>query len=858
MDNFITRLVKRTLGLTPVVQPMIASLFAPTEVVLDSYSSGFEVENNTKYLFSGGESSSSLSPDNLPVRSPISLSESTSSFSENRIYSLSTLEQVVEAGKNQETVDFQAFNINQSDANLSIVAPSDRQINSTQNQLNVDEITDKKNVEFETASSPDSSLSPEVISSQISPKSLSKQTDIGEVKQSDKANNSPADGFDIELTSNFNQNPSKFSPNPNPTLSNRQPNAFNVVSSSDLKPATPNQINSEKILERVEPLVKQEIEIKPQISPDPPLSQEIISSPILPESLSKQTDIGEIRRSDQANNSPADGFEIELTSNFNQNPSKFSPNPNPTLSNKQENAFNIVRSNDLEPATPNQINSENILERVEPLVLEKIETKPKITTHSSNVKIGESQLETNPQNKNIPAETHSNNLSQRQNPLGRIKSLVVRIFQTQQPGNNILSSPQDRVELPTNSLPSNLNEQSKLSDTPAQVYPVQPPEYGAIKADKNIEESTRETGRLKSNNSVNVSPDISPVVYQDNPDINEQVKRRNIFNPQITELPLVDSEAVKKVRHYENFGLNPVESINDNEVRSSAESIGQTPNINRDKNHANANKLIINNPDNIIVPPTNSNPDKIQISSENRLDNKGILHQQKTPLFTPQSNQIWNESQSIERQKNNPTPVSSTPQLDQPLTLPSKQRHLIKLGENVSSEQQENQTVENKERPEIKPDVNRIANQSISRITPMIVNSKPRVNRRLESEPQISSELLKLDDRREQNRELISLTRRVLSVLSESSSKQLSVEPSANKLGEFRQLNSGNRREIFNSDRTALQKISDTEMTIQITIGRLEVRAKNPAASPNSRSKSTQREPKLSLQDYLKQRQGEK
>ncbi|MEB3283271.1 MAG: hypothetical protein VKK42_30555 [Lyngbya sp.] len=858
MDNFITRLVKRTLGLTPVVQPMIASLFAPTEVVLDSYSSGFEIENNTKDIFSGGESSSSLSPDDLPVRSPISLSEQTSSLSENRISSLSSLEQVVESGQNQETVDFQAFNINQSDANLSIVAPSDRQINSTHNQLDFDEITDQKNVEFETASSPDSSLSPEVISSPISPKSLSKQTDIGEVKQSEKANNSPADGFEIELTSNFNQNPSKFSPNPNPTLSNRQPNAFNIVRSNDLEPATPNLINSEKILERVEPLVKQEVEIKPQISTSAPLSPEVISSQISPESLSKQIDIGEVKQSEKANNSPADGFEIELTSNFNQNPSKFSPNPYSTLSNRQPNAFNVVRSNDLEPVTQSQINSEKILERVQPLVQGKIETEPQITTHSSNVKIGESQLETNPQNQNTPAETHSNNLSQRQNPLGRIKSLVVRIFQTQQPGNNILSSPQDRVELPTNSLPSNLNDQSKLSDTPTQVYAVQPLEYGEIKADQNIEESTRETERLKSNNSVKVSPDISPVVSQYHPDINGKVKTRNRLNLQTKELPLLNSETVRTVRHSEKFELNPFESINDNEVRSSAESIGQIPEMNRDNNYTNFNDLTINKPDNIIVPPTNLNPDYIQISAENRLENTGILHQEKTPFFPPQSNQIRNESQSIEPQKNNPTPVSSTPQLDQPLTLPSKQRHLIKLGENASSEQQENPTVENKERPEIKPDVNSIANQSISRVTPMVVNSKPRVNRRLELEPKISSELFKLDDRREHNRELISLTRRVLSVLSESSSKQLSVEPSANKLGEFRQLNSGNRREISNLDRTALSNISDTEMTIKITIGRLEVRAKNPAASSNSRSKSTQREPKLSLQDYLKQRQGEK
>ncbi|MBE9199615.1 MULTISPECIES: hypothetical protein [unclassified Nodularia (in: cyanobacteria)] len=46
--------------------------------------------------------------------------------------------------------------------------------------------------------------------------------------------------------------------------------------------------------------------------------------------------------------------------------------------------------------------------------------------------------------------------------------------------------------------------------------------------------------------------------------------------------------------------------------------------------------------------------------------------------------------------------------------------------------------------------------------------------------------------------------------------------------------------------------------TIQVSIGRVEVRVSNQSTSPKTSHKSTRKEPGLSLQDYLKQRQGEK
>ena len=55
MANFLTRLVKRHLGLIPVVQPLIASMFASEEVLLGSDSLGFEAQTSSIDSFSEDE-----------------------------------------------------------------------------------------------------------------------------------------------------------------------------------------------------------------------------------------------------------------------------------------------------------------------------------------------------------------------------------------------------------------------------------------------------------------------------------------------------------------------------------------------------------------------------------------------------------------------------------------------------------------------------------------------------------------------------------------------------------------------------------------------------------------------------------
>ncbi|WP_445173406.1 hypothetical protein [Microcoleus sp.] len=55
MANFLTRLVTRHLGLIPVVQPLIASMFASEEVLLGSDSLGFEAQTSSIDSFSEEE-----------------------------------------------------------------------------------------------------------------------------------------------------------------------------------------------------------------------------------------------------------------------------------------------------------------------------------------------------------------------------------------------------------------------------------------------------------------------------------------------------------------------------------------------------------------------------------------------------------------------------------------------------------------------------------------------------------------------------------------------------------------------------------------------------------------------------------
>jgi hypothetical protein len=108
-----------------------------------------------------------------------------------------------------------------------------------------------------------------------------------------------------------------------------------------------------------------------------------------------------------------------------------------------------------------------------------------------------------------------------------------------------------------------------------------------------------------------------------------------------------------------------------------------------------------------------------------------------------------------------------------------------------------------------------------------------------------------------QSEKLSSLTRRSLSVLSESSSRQSRVYPNTNDVPKFPFSNPTYRRNAANFDPTSALNSVETTPTIQISIGRIEVRASQPPTPP-PRTKSTQRGPTQSLQDYLKQRHGGK
>ena len=104
---------------------------------------------------------------------------------------------------------------------------------------------------------------------------------------------------------------------------------------------------------------------------------------------------------------------------------------------------------------------------------------------------------------------------------------------------------------------------------------------------------------------------------------------------------------------------------------------------------------------------------------------------------------------------------------------------------------------------------------------------------------------------------LSSLIRRSLSVLSESSSRESRVYPNTNDVPEFPSSNPIYRRNAANFDPTNRLNPVETTPTIQISIGRIEVRASQPPTPP-TRTKSAQRGPTQSLQDYLKQRHGGK
>ena len=108
-----------------------------------------------------------------------------------------------------------------------------------------------------------------------------------------------------------------------------------------------------------------------------------------------------------------------------------------------------------------------------------------------------------------------------------------------------------------------------------------------------------------------------------------------------------------------------------------------------------------------------------------------------------------------------------------------------------------------------------------------------------------------------QSEKLSSLTRRSLSVLSESSSRQSRVYPNTNDVPKFPFSNPTYRRNAASFDPTSGLNSVETTPTIQISIGRIEVRASQPPTPP-PRTESAQRGPTQSLQDYLKQRHGGK
>ncbi len=643
MDNFLTRLVRRTLGLMPVVQPMIASNFAPKEVVLDNYSSGFEIETNTTKPFWGGEMS--IPPD---VRSPsdskgvwskpvagdeqreqgklkftpttydhthaekISLSNlpaKTSSLPENESSSLSPFEQLID-GNNKLIVDSSLVEITQQNQDGLTITQSDKQRNYVHNQAELKVISEQKVVEVGTLSSP--------------------------------------------------------------------------------------------------------------------LSQQVRSSPVVPESLLQHKRRGEEIQSEKSNNSSADEFETAFTSNLNEDISNFSQNPNPKLPDQEPKVFNNFNNNYLEKITPSQRNSENSLEPIEPLVKPEIETGLQAETKSSSLRKNE-----------------ISSLSPFEQLVDANKEIIV--------DNSIEISNQNR-------------------------------ELSSVAQSDTLEKYIHKQAELE-------------VIFEQN----KQVKTPNILNSQITELPLVSSETMIAVQPSESFKLNQVEHL--------------------------INQEIINE----IIPPVQAIPQIINLNYA----------------------QNYTKLKKINANKQD-TLIALTD------TSTSQQPYFVQLGKEVSPEKQENSRLGNEKTQESKVYASSIVNKFISQQNSILSNSKLRVNQELNEELQTSSDLSISQKERSLNRELAALTRRSLSVLSQPSSKQSSIDPITNKVPDSMQLNSTNRREVANSKHLAWQNVSHIEPTIQITIGRIEVRANNHPTSSTAPSKSSQRTPKLSLQDYLKQRQGEK
>ncbi len=689
MDNFLTRLVKRTLGLMPVVQPMIASIFTPTEVVLDNYPSEFETENNTTESFLSRETGLSSSPD-LPVRSPSNLPVETLSLPANKISSLSTFNQLVEPSKNEPIIDNYTIEIVSADRERAIVPQITPQENLVYNKLDL-EITTGGNVpEIATPTFP---------SSQILPELLSPQRSKGEEKPTEKTSYSGTDElFDIDFKSNFNQT------------------------------------------------------------------------------------------------------------------------PNSTLPNEQLNTFNIVPTAYFEEVTPSQKSAKEKIERVEPLVNREIETALQTETQYLDAQTVRSQLETNRQQKDISTVRYTNDVPRRENPLSRIKSLVDRIFQTQQRRDNNFSSPPERVEIQPNLLPSNLNLENTSRGSTFKVSSMQPTAHKMIQPYKTTENTTLPTAGQEINSPVNLPPEFFLANFQSNSALTEGIKAQNIPNSQTIKQNISELETIAKIQPVKDLIINQVEHLKDNEVMPVVEPARGITNLNQPRNYPKVNKLNISDRDTAIAPSTTSDSQQSQIFGEIQSVNRSISQQQLIQLVPRQS-----------------TDRSST-----------------------RSDQQENPRLGNKERPEIKVYAISSGNKFISEQTPILINSNLKVNQKSELEPQTSSDFSRSEKEREYEREFAFLTRRLLAVLSQSSSKQSSVDPIANNLLEFRQLNSTNRREVANADRTTWQNISDAETTIQITIGRLEVRTNNQPTSSTPKSKSTQRGPTVSLQDYLKQRQGEK
>ncbi|MEG4230785.1 hypothetical protein QUA40_01515 [Microcoleus sp. Pol11C3] len=146
--------------------------------------------------------------------------------------------------------------------------------------------------------------------------------------------------------------------------------------------------------------------------------------------------------------------------------------------------------------------------------------------------------------------------------------------------------------------------------------------------------------------------------------------------------------------------------------------------------------------------------------------------------------------------------------------------------------------------------------ETLSNIVPPFLRGA-RGDRVMSSTFEIPSESSRAMQIQVQSEKLSSLIRRSLSVLSESSSSQSRVYPNTNDVPAFPSSNPTYRRNAANFDPTNQLNPVETTPTIQISIGRIEVRASQPPTPPPP-TKSAQRGPTQSLQDYLKQRHGGK